>query len=96
MFDLLSDIGGLQGILVSLLALSLSVWNYKAVENHLVTRLFKVSKPGGDQPGNDAHADEAVSLHRDNLIPGLKDWLFDCFPERCCYRNRREKAMQKA
>ena len=40
--DLLSDVGGLQSILVSWIALLLFAWNYNSLENYMVTRLFKV------------------------------------------------------
>ena len=42
MFDMLSDIGGLSGILVSTFALMASIWNYLAYDNYLVSRLFIV------------------------------------------------------
>ena len=39
--DLLSDIGGIQGILISAMAMVLGVLNANHLENHLVTKLFK-------------------------------------------------------
>ena len=44
MFDMLSDIGGLSGILVSTFAILASIWNYLAYDNYLVSRLFTVRK----------------------------------------------------
>ena len=39
--DVLSDVGGLQGILISGISLILSITNYNYLENYLVYKLFK-------------------------------------------------------
>ena len=41
--DVLSDIGGLQALLVSVLKLLLTVWNYKNFEISLASRLYKIN-----------------------------------------------------
>ena len=40
-FDLLSDVGGLQAILISGISFILSIFNYNFLENYLVNKLFK-------------------------------------------------------
>ena len=40
--DLLSDIGGLQGILISGISLALAFWNFNQFDNFMVSRLFKL------------------------------------------------------
>ena len=47
-FDLLSDIGGIQSILVTFFNLLLRVWNYNHLSNYLVSKLYKY-KPNGVQ-----------------------------------------------
>ena len=39
--DILSDVGGLQGILISGISLILSIFNNNYLENYLVNKLFK-------------------------------------------------------
>ena len=39
--NILSDVGGLQGILISGISLLLSVLNHNYLDNYLVTKLFK-------------------------------------------------------
>ena len=39
--DVLSDVGGLQGILISGISFILSIFNYNYLENYLVFKLFK-------------------------------------------------------
>ena len=39
--DVLSDVGGLQGILISGISFILSIFNYNYLENYLVYKLFK-------------------------------------------------------
>ena len=40
--DYLSDIGGMQGLLISGLSYFLAFWNYNYFFNHMVKRLFKL------------------------------------------------------
>ena len=40
--DILSDVGGLQSVLVYTIASFLFIWNYNGLENYMVNRLFKV------------------------------------------------------
>jgi len=40
-FDFLSDVGGLSGILMSFLAISVGLWNYNSFENAMASHLFK-------------------------------------------------------
>ena len=44
-FDMLSDVGGLLGILTSICALINAIWNYQAFDNFMVSRLFKFKRP---------------------------------------------------
>ena len=39
--DILSDVGGLQGIFVTVIFLFLSVLNHNDLDNYLVSKLFK-------------------------------------------------------
>ena len=44
-FDFLSDIGGLAGILVPLFAIIASHWNFQSFDDFMAQRLFRVRKP---------------------------------------------------
>ena len=44
-FDMLSDVGGLLGILTTFAAFFNSIWNYQAFDNFMVSRLFKIKRP---------------------------------------------------
>ena len=51
-FDLLSDLGGLNGILMTIFGLICATWNYNAFDNRMVKRLFKIRKPESEiEPG---------------------------------------------
>lgn len=45
MFDLLSDIGGLSSILISILAVIARIWNYGNFDNMMVSHLFRIKPP---------------------------------------------------
>lgn len=49
--DLLSDIGGMQSILISTFAILLGILNYNHFDTYLASRLFKIVKPDGKTPG---------------------------------------------
>ena len=40
--DFLSDIGGIQGMLISGVALFMAFWNYNMLENYMVSKLYKL------------------------------------------------------
>ena len=42
MLDLISDIGGIQGVLFSSFAIFVGVWNHNMIENYLVTKLYRL------------------------------------------------------
>ena len=44
--DLLSDVGGLQGILIYAIALLLSILNHNHLENYMATKLFRDKSSG--------------------------------------------------
>ena len=42
--DYISDIGGMQSMLISFMAWFIAVWNFNMFDNHMVSRLFQVEK----------------------------------------------------
>ena len=44
-FDMLSDVGGLTGILTTLFSFLASIWNFEALDDFMVSRLFKIKRP---------------------------------------------------
>ena len=42
--DWISDIGGIQGILISAVGILVGFWNYNFLESFMVTKLFRVEK----------------------------------------------------
>ena len=43
--DYISDIGGMQGMLISLMAFILGILNFNYFDNHIVEKMFKVKPP---------------------------------------------------
>ena len=69
--DILSDVGGLQGILISAISFILSIFNYNYLENYLVSKLFK---------------SKAVSLMATQSEMIKECWLSNCLLRKlaCC------------
>ena len=47
-FDMLSDVGGLLGIMVIISRGAIAIWNFNSFDNFLVSRLFKIKLPKED------------------------------------------------
>ena len=48
LFDMLSDVGGLTGILAIICQTICSLWNFNSFDNFMVSRLFKIKKPANE------------------------------------------------
>ena len=81
LFDLLSDIGGLSGILFSIFLIIVGSWNHNKFDNMLVSRLFKIR---GEKTGQE---DEIIN----SCLPNCTDWIFSLLPDSCivCKRSRK-------
>ena len=42
--DILSDVGGLQSVLISAFAILLSVWNHNYLNSYLVSKLYRAAQ----------------------------------------------------
>ena len=83
--DVLSDVGGLQGILISGISLLLSILNYGHLDNYMVTKLYK-------QESN-------ASLTVLPMTARIKEFFIErLLPSKlvCCNRERNRLAMDKA
>ena len=72
LFDMLSDIGGLAGILSLFFGVISAAWNYQVFDNFMVSRLFKIRKPSEEIKPEDEHFKQSkyieLSLFKDNRI----------------------------
>ena len=83
MFDLLSDLGGLQGILISGISFLLSILNFNHLNGFLASRLFKA----------DQMALEAFSTN-----DSIKAFIIGLLPRKlvCCRERRKQVVMEQA
>ena len=49
--DIMSDVGGLQGILISAFSILLLAFNYKHLDSYLATKLYKTTAEVGSNKG---------------------------------------------
>ena len=47
--DLLSDIGGIEALVLSLFGVILSFWNHNNFDNHLVSKFYKLKNKNAKQ-----------------------------------------------
>lgn len=79
--DWISDIGGIQGILISAIAIMISYWNYNYFDNNMVEQLYKIQrdKPAGQnrKPREGKQDGDVMSV---SLCGGLRDAFCDLIP----------------
>ena len=81
--DYVSDIGGLEGMLITAMAAFLSIWNHNNFNNYMVTRLYRST-------GQEKSAIEATALQ--NLKEYSRTWIPSCcLRSRCCKPNRLQR-----
>ena len=81
-FDMLADVGGLNGILIIILSLLSAIWNYNSFDNFMVSRLFKIHKPDGEFDSEDEYFSKSEYIKLGNY-PFIKDWLQSWMPSIC-------------
>ena len=96
-FDMLSDIGGLTGILGTIFGLISAQWNYHSFDNHMVSRLFKIKKPKDEISPEEEYFARSSFIRYDGL-PFCFNWILSLLPKccHCCKRSRKQIALQMA
>ena len=101
-FELLSDVGGLSGILVTIFTVVVSIWNFHSFENIMVSNLFKIKKRHQDidvEYAAGKYTGENNDFIKVSSAPNCTDFLLSLLPTKCtkyCKRKRKEVAMAKA
>ena len=92
--DWISDIGGMQGMLLGLIAFLVAIWNYNQFQNYMVTRLYKMEKKDareGKYENYDERSDFIFPCPGSNPRDCICDKLPGCF--QCCRSGRRDKSI---
>ena len=86
--DVLSDIGGIQGLLITTIAIFLSFLNYKHFDTYMASQLFKLRIAEGRSAEN-------ISPTR---FLNLYEYVVDLIPSclLCCRKTRRWRGIDKA
>ena len=81
--DWISDIGGIQGILISAIAIVISFWNYNYLDNTLASKLYRVK---------DISLNETLAF---GTFSGVKGFICDMLPSccQCCRGSRNERGL---
>jgi len=89
-FDLMSDIGGVQGILLSGTAVLIGFFNYNHFDTYMASKLFKLRKPGAK---NSFDMELFSPSKTGNLKEFCQDFVGCC---RMCRKTPRAKMIEKA
>ena len=104
-FDLLSDVGGLQGIFYSVFAILMTAWNFNSLDNYMVQHLFKARSETSSDKSDGSKVQKGLKGNRasseffpSKSLPYFKDYFLSWVPDRiqCCKLSRREVALNLA
>ena len=88
LLDLISDIGGMQGILISGAAMVLTIFNHNHLENFIVTKLYRLSSGslGLTDDENDRYSEKKRLKQRP--MTNFIDYICEKIPSsvKCCCR----------
>ena len=91
--DVLSDVGGIQGILLSFAAIIVSILTTNSLDNSLVQRLYTI-------PPTPERKSKVDLIRPERACPSLKDFLMSLVPQFCIDRmfkpSSREQALEQA
>lgn len=97
--DYLSDIGGMQVLLLGGIHYFLAFWNYQFFDNYLVTRLYKLEKEKVSEKRGRSYFNRSTFMKPTPLY-NPKEWFRTHLPKflvcKCCHPNRQEKGFAKA
>ena len=97
--DYLSDVGGMQVLLLGGINYFLAFWNYQFFDNYLVTRLFKLEKLKESEKRGRSYFNRSTFMKPTPLY-NPKEWIRTHLPKflvcKCCLPNRLEKGFEKA
>lgn len=86
--DFISDIGGMQGMLISGAALVLTIWNYNHLENFIVTKLYRLSSSSLSLIDDDIDSDSEKKRLKPRPMTNFVDYICEKVPSsvKCCCR----------
>ena len=85
--DILSDVGGMQGFLISAISLLLSILNHNHLENYMVSKLFKYKGNENSTTLTATHTWGFISFCIEKVLPQKMV---------CCHQSRKQRALKEA
>ena len=76
MLDYISDIGGMESMLISGAAVFLAIWNFNNFDNYLVSQLYRL-------PSADKDDDGEGRVMKPRCINNVVDYLCSFVPRKC-------------
>ena len=85
--DILSDVGGIQGILISAISILMAVHNYYYLDSYIISKLFKVGSGPNQVNFSPIVYGNMIDYCIDQILPSKLV---------CCRREKKQLAMNKA
>ena len=96
---MLSDVGGIQGILISTFSMFLTLLNYKYFDQFMASKLYKIKREDADEV-QQSKKDyfQRSTFFKPTKYGNLRLYMMDLLPSKCvcCRRNRQERGIIKA
>lgn len=85
LLEFLSDIGGIQGLLVSGFAFLVSVWNYNMFDNNMVCNLYKLERASDTDTRHLKDTFKESDYMKPRPLYNPKDYFRDTLPSWICF-----------
>ena len=79
---MLSDVGGIQGILVSIFSLILTLFNYKHFDAFMASKLYKIKKTDANEDKYNSYFDRS-NFFKPSKVSNLRHYMMDTLPSKC-------------
>ena len=90
--DILSDVGGLQSVLISVFAILLSIWNHNYLNSYLVSKLYKAAATTRTEDTKEQQITLDV-VHTGNLKAFCIDRVWPSRLTRACCPKKRKQVL---
>ena len=99
MLDLISDVGGILGILTSFMSAFLFAWRYRAFDDYMISKLYQVTNESQSEQSQDSESKPPRDSYQQFVrypLRDLKEFVRSILPRCmwCCGTSRVDKSFE--
>ena len=88
--DVLSDIGGIQSIILTTFSVLMSILNYKHFDSYMASKLYKLKAPSESNNGSSSHSSQPSYIIPTRFC-NVGHYLINLIPKKCHCLSRKQR-----